>query len=54
MLEDLGEVKLMLPIQIEDVVNEYVFVFKVYYDFAHPELLQGSDFEKPKPWFFEV
>ena len=54
MLEDLGEVKLMLPIQIGGVVNEYIFVFKVYYDFAHPELLHGSDLEKPKPWVFEA
>ncbi len=34
-----GEIKLMLPIQIKDVINEYTFVFKVSYTFAHPELL---------------
>lgn len=34
-----GEIRLMLPIQIKDVVNEYTFVFRVYYTFDHPELL---------------
>lgn len=29
----------MLPIQVKDVVNEYTFVFKVYYSYDHPELL---------------
>lgn len=36
---NIGEIRLMLPIQIKDVVNEYTFVFKVYYSYDHPELL---------------
>jgi len=36
---NIGEVRLMLPIQIKGVTNEYTFVFKVYYKFKHPELL---------------
>lgn len=40
-----GEIRLMLPIQVKDVVNEYTFIFKVYYTFYHPELLNldGSE-----------
>ena len=34
-----GQVMLMLPIQIKDVVNEYIFVFDVKYVFDNPELL---------------
>lgn len=34
-----GQIKLMLPIQIKDVINEYVFVFNVQYVFNHPERL---------------
>lgn len=34
-----GVIQLMLPIQIKNVVNEYTFVFKVYYTYDHPELL---------------
>ena len=30
-------VRLMLPIQIKDVVNEYIFVFDVKYGYIHPE-----------------
>lgn len=37
--KEAGEIRLMLPIQIKDVVNEYTFVFKVYYTYDHPELL---------------
>jgi len=33
------QVRLMLPIQIKDVVNEYIFVFDVKYSFKHPERL---------------
>lgn len=40
---EIGEIRLMLPIQIKDVVNEYTFVFNVYYVFDHPELLKPSD-----------
>ena len=34
---NLGEVRFMLPIQIKEVVNEYIFVFDVSYQFLHPE-----------------
>ena len=38
--KEAGEIRLMLPIQVKDVVNEYTFVFKVYYTYDHPELLK--------------
>lgn len=34
-----GQIKLMLPIQIKDVINEYVFIFDIQYVFNHPERL---------------
>ena len=34
-----GQVKLMLPIQIKDVINEYIFVFDVQYVYNYPERL---------------
>lgn len=34
-----GQIKLMLPIRIKDVINEYVFVFDVQYVFNYPERL---------------
>lgn len=37
--ENPGQIRLMLPIQIKDVVNEYVFVFDVKYVYNHPEVL---------------
>lgn len=37
--KEAGTIRLMLPIQIKEVVNEYTFVFKVYYSYDHPELL---------------
>lgn len=37
-----GEIKLMLPIKIKDIINEYTFVFKVYYTYDHPELLNAD------------
>lgn len=37
--ENPGQIRLMLPIQIKDVVNEYVFVFDVKYEYNHPEVL---------------
>lgn len=40
--KEAGEVRLMLPIQVKDVVNEYTFVFKVYYSYDHPELLNAD------------
>jgi hypothetical protein len=35
-----GEIKLMLPIQVKDVINEYVFVFRVDRIYRHPELIK--------------
>lgn len=35
-----GELKLMLPIQVKDVVNEYIFIFNVDWVFDHPELIK--------------
>lgn len=32
-----GQVKLMLPIQIQGVTNEYIFVFDIEYVFKHPD-----------------
>lgn len=40
--KEIGEIRLMLPIQVKDVVNEYTFVFKVYYTYDHPELLNAD------------
>ena len=40
--KEAGEIRLMLPIQVKDVVNEYTFVFKVYYSYDHPELLHAD------------
>jgi len=34
------QLQLMLPIQIKDVINEYIFVFEVKYKFKHPERLK--------------
>lgn len=42
--KEAGEIRLMLPIQIKDVVNEYTFVFRVYYTYDHPELLHAEKF----------
>lgn len=36
---DNKQVQLMLPIQIKDVTNEYIFVFDLKYEFNHPERL---------------
>ena len=33
------ELRLMLPIQIKDVINEYVFVFRIDWEYNYPELL---------------
>lgn len=35
-----GQLRLMLPIQIKDVVNEYVFIFDVNYIYTYPELAE--------------
>ena len=40
--KEIGEIRLMLPIQVKDVVNEYTFVFRVYYTYDHPELLHAD------------
>lgn len=37
--KDTKQVQLMLPIQIKDVTNEYIFVFDLKYEFDHPERL---------------
>lgn len=34
-----GQLRLMLPIQVKEVVNEYTFVFDVKYVYDHPELV---------------
>lgn len=36
------QMKLMLPIQIKDVMNEYLFVFDVIYEYKHPELIVNT------------
>lgn len=36
---DVRQVSLMLPIQIKDVENEYIFVFDVKYEYNHPDRL---------------
>ena len=33
------KVQLMLPIQIKDVSNEYIFEFQIKYQYKHPERL---------------
>lgn len=40
--KEAGEIRLMLPIQVKDVINEYTFVFRVYYTYDHPELLNAD------------
>lgn len=37
--KEVKQVSLMLPIQIKDVVNEYIFVFDLKYEYKHPERL---------------
>jgi hypothetical protein len=34
-----GQLRLMLPIQIKEVINEYIFIFDVSYVYNHPERL---------------
>lgn len=34
-----GQLRLMLPIQLKDVINEYIFVFDVKYVYKYPERL---------------
>lgn len=33
-----GQVRLMLPIQIKETINEYIFIFDIKYEWEHPEL----------------
>jgi hypothetical protein len=35
-----GEIRIMLPIQVKDIINEYIFVFKVNWVYDHPELIR--------------
>lgn len=35
-----GQLRLMLPIQIKDVINEYIFIFDVKYVFKYPERIR--------------
>jgi len=44
-IENPGQLRLMLPIQVKDVINEYTFVFDVKYVYKHPELLNLQDEE---------
>lgn len=37
------QVQLMLPIQIKEIVNEYIFVFDVKYKYNHPERLKLNE-----------
>ena len=32
-------IRLMLPIQVKDVINEYIFEFELSYNYIYPELL---------------
>lgn len=36
-----GFLRLMLPIQIKDVINEYVFVFRVKWEYDYPEMINN-------------
>jgi hypothetical protein len=38
-----GDLKLMLPIQVKEVINEYTFIFRVDWVFNHPELLRNKN-----------
>ena len=38
-----GDLRLMLPIQVKDVINEYTFIFRVDWVFNHPELLRNKN-----------
>ena len=39
MKPNVGQMQLMIPIQIKDVINEYIFTFDVKYVYDHPERL---------------
>jgi len=38
-IDNPGQLILMLPIQVKGIINEYIFVFDVKYVYKHPELL---------------
>lgn len=38
-----GNLKIMIPIQIKDVINEYIFDFEVKYLYKHPERMVNTD-----------
>ncbi len=38
-----GDLKLMLPIQVKEVINEYIFIFRVDWVYNHPELLKANN-----------
>ena len=40
MLKNRGEIKLMIPIQIKDVINEYVLTFKVKKEYSTPSFIK--------------
>ena len=42
---DTKQVQLMLPIQIKDVVNEYIFVFNINYKYRYPERLKFPEID---------
>ena len=42
--DELYKVQLMLPIQVKDVVNDYIFSFDIRYVPNHPERFKNSDF----------
>lgn len=46
MLSARGEIKLMIPIQIKDVVNEYVLVFKVKKSYETPMFIKDEFIEE--------
>lgn len=45
-LAETKQVQLMLPIQIKDIVNEYIFVFDIKYNYNHPERLILPELEQ--------
>lgn len=40
---DTKQVQLMLPIQIKDITNEYIFIFDLKWEYNHPERLNLND-----------
>lgn len=46
MLLNRGLIKLMIPIQIKDVINEYVFIFKVKKNYVYPSHIKNEILEE--------